>query len=175
MRLVQVCVSRPRGVSASTARKSEAAVGKGESLPCLRWRPSQGGGHHQPPYATVADVMADRGQGPVRAARRIATVVAALALAGIGLLVASAVALMAALTVTLILGWPPSSATIARWRGRATRSELRRASALVAAPQTSPRRPSGRIAICFSVPTVRRHPRVSPDVFPLRHASETLR
>jgi hypothetical protein len=68
VRAVQVFVLRPCGVRAATADRSGAAVGGGEWLPCLRWRPAQ------PSYATAADVMAGREHVPVTG-WRIATIV----------------------------------------------------------------------------------------------------
>jgi hypothetical protein len=101
-------------------------------------------------------VIAGRAQPPARSAIAIA-VLAAVACAAAGLLIAPGAVLMAAptlaLTLALIAGWMPGEATIARWQTRGPRSRRRRANgpAPVAAAHASARRPGGRIVICFSL------------------------
>lgn len=98
----------------------------------------------------------DRAQPPARSTLAI-VLLAAVACAAAGWLLAPAAMLMAAptlaLTLALIAGWMPGEATIARWRTRGTRSRPRRANgpAPVAAAHASARRPGGRIVICFSL------------------------
>ena len=77
-------------------------------------------------------MIGDRAQPPARSALAI-VVLAAVACAAAGWLLAPAAMLMAAptlaLTLTLIAGWMPGEATIARWRTRGTRARRRRADA----------------------------------------------
>jgi hypothetical protein len=99
-------------------------------------------------------VTALRARARARGLRRLA-VAAAIVLVALGWLAAPAALLMAApalaLVLTLVAGWMPGEATIARWRSLRARPRPRRASARTRAPRTSPVRSCSRIVICFAL------------------------